>query len=76
MGLHDQEEDDQRAKDHEFDMGDGICPQFQTNPSRRIVQKNGQQEDKGRAQKRPQNGAQTTNNDHKQDLERPRDGKG
>src|SRR5450830_354500 len=74
MRLDNQEEDNQRAKQHQLDMRHRGIGERQVQQLRQrrqdVIEKNRQQQDECRSQKSAQNATDTTDDDHEQNPER------
>src|SRR3954471_24850909 len=71
--LDDQEEDDQRAEDHQFEMRRGGGRQRYAEPVRNLRQHKRQQHEERRAEEAAEDGAEAADDDHEQELERALD---
>src|SRR6185436_18645138 len=68
--LDDEEEDDEGAENHDFDVRDHRGGQRHAQPRRQLVQHQRQDDDEGCAQERSEDRAETADDHHEEQLER------
>src|SRR5215469_7592982 len=71
--LDDQKENDQGAEDHRLQITHKVDRYRKTGEAWRVVEKDWQEHDEGSAEERAQDAAETADDNHKQNLERPVD---
>src|SRR5688572_12450400 len=73
VGLHDQEEDDEAAEDHQLQVGHGGVRDFHAervrHPARGEVEENRKQRDEGRPEEGPEDRPHPPDDDHEEDAE-------